>query len=137
MTDYLSNQASRFLHQYAASPTLSAHPFFLSLTYTAPHIPLQALRSDYDSEEVAALGGDKTAKVYAAMIRALDRGVGKVLQGLADTYQLDNTLVIFTRSDNGDAHYLGLSQVNAPYRGWEATFFEGGIHVPLFFLWPA
>ena len=61
-TNYLSNQASRFLHQYAASPTLSAHPFFLfSLTYTAPHIPLQALRSDYDSEEVAALGDeDKT-----------------------------------------------------------------------------
>ena len=45
---------------------------------------------------------DKTARVYAAMIRApLDRGVGKVLQGLADTNQVDNTLVIFTRSDNG------------------------------------
>jgi len=45
---------------------------------------LQALRSDYVSEEVTALGKDKTAKVYAATIRApLDRGVDKVLQGLA------------------------------------------------------
>ena len=106
------------------------------MTYTTPHTPLQALRSDYGSEEVAALGEDKTAKVYAAMIRALDRGVGKMLQGLADTNEADNTLVIIT-SDNDGAHYLGLSQVNAPYRGWKATFFEGGIHVPLFFLWPA
>jgi len=37
--------------------------------------PLHALRSDYDSEEVAAWSEDKTAKVYAAiiMIRTLDR----------------------------------------------------------------
>jgi len=70
---------------------------------------------------------DKTARVYAAMIRApLDRGVGKVLQGLADTNEADNTLVIFT-SDNG-----GEQEVNAPYRGWKATFFfEGGIRVPV------
>jgi arylsulfatase A-like enzyme len=48
----------------------------------------------------------------------------------------DNTLVIFT-SDNGGAHYIGVDGINAPYRGWKATFFEGGIHVPFFMRWPA
>jgi len=39
------------------------------LTYTAPHIPLQALRSDYDSEEVAALGDeDKTVCCFDSLL---------------------------------------------------------------------
>src|SRR3546814_14595926 len=47
----------------------------------------------------------------------------------------DNTLVIFT-SDNGGAWYNGIAGLNAPYRGWKATFFEGGIRPPLFMRWP-
>src|SRR5262249_12653920 len=42
---------------------------------------------------------------------------------------------IFT-SDNGGAHYIGLPEINRPYRGWKATFFEGGIHVPFLMQWP-
>jgi arylsulfatase A-like enzyme len=44
--------------------------------------------------------------------------------------------VLFT-SDNGGAHYIGLPEVNDPFRGWKITFFEGGIHVPFFARWPA
>ena len=44
--------------------------------------------------------------------------------------------MIFT-SDNGGAGYLGLPDVNHPYRGWKITFFEGGIHVPYMMKWPA
>jgi arylsulfatase A-like enzyme len=75
-------------------------------------------------------------RVYAAMIRALDRGVGKVLAALRERGLEDNTLVIFT-SDNGGADYIGLPDINKPYRGWKATFFEGGIHAPFFTKWPA
>jgi arylsulfatase A-like enzyme len=42
-----------------------------------------------------------------------------------------NTLVIFT-SDNDGADYVDLPDINKPFRGWKATFFEDGIHVPLF-----
>ena len=69
------------------------------------------------------------------MIRSLDRNIGRVLQALKDQGVDDNTLVIFT-SDNGGAHYIGLDGLNSPYRGWKATFFEGGIHVPFFMRWP-
>jgi arylsulfatase A-like enzyme len=133
LTDYLSNQAARFIEQYSHAPKLQKHPFFLALTYTAPHTPLQALKSDFESEEVAHIDS-RIGRIYASMIKALDRGVGTVLQSLKENNQLENTLIVFT-SDNGAAHILGLPQVNAPYRGWKATFFEGGIRVPLFMQW--
>ncbi|MDO9126673.1 MAG: sulfatase-like hydrolase/transferase, partial [Parvibaculum sp.] len=67
---------------------------------------------------------------------ALDRGVGKIKQALRDNGLEENTIVIFT-SDNGGAGYVGLPDLNKPYRGWKASFFEGGIHVPFFMKWPA
>ena len=70
------------------------------------------------------------------MIRSLDRGVGQVLQALKDNGLEDNTLVMFT-SDNGGAQYIGLPDVNKPFRGWKISLFEGGIHVPFFARWPA
>jgi len=49
-------------------------PFFVYLAFNAPHTPLQALRSDYD-----ALAGieNHTERVYGAMMRSLDRAVGR------------------------------------------------------------
>ena len=68
------------------------------------------------------------------MIRGLDRGIGQVLLALEEHDINDNTIVVFT-SDNGGAHYVGLSNLNQPYRGWKMTF-EGGIHTPFFIRWP-
>jgi arylsulfatase A-like enzyme len=127
MTDYLAREASTAI---AANKN---RPFFLYLAFNAPHTPLQALRSDYE-----ALSGisDHTLRVYAAMIRALDRGVGTVLEALRTNGLEENTLVLFT-SDNGGADYVGLPDLNKPYRGWKMTFFEGGVHTPFFAKWPA
>ncbi len=127
VTDYLTDEAEK------AIEANRKQPFFLYLAYTAPHTPLQATKEDY-----AALSHieDHTLRVYAAMVRNLDRNIGRVLQTLKDKGLDDNTLVIFT-SDNGGAHYVGLDGLNKPYRGWKATFFEGGIRVPMFMKWPA
>jgi arylsulfatase A-like enzyme len=70
------------------------------------------------------------------MVRALDRGVGKVMAALKAQGLDRNTLVIFT-NDNGGAWYAGLRDSNKPYRGWKGTFFEGGIRTPLFMRWPS
>jgi uncharacterized sulfatase len=70
------------------------------------------------------------------MTRALDRSVGRVMAALEEQGLADNTIVIFT-SDNGGAGYVGLADVNAPFRGWKITHFEGGIRVPLFIKWPS
>ncbi|CAM9136572.1 unnamed protein product, partial [Ectocarpus fasciculatus] len=69
------------------------------------------------------------------MIVALDRAVGKILQSVRDNGLEDNTMVIFT-SDNGAPNFINKTDINLPYRGWKASFFEGGIHVPMFVQWP-
>lgn len=127
VTDYLADEAARAI---AANRN---RPFFMYLAFNAPHTPLQALRSDYDALPQIE---DHTLRTYAAMIRALDRGVGTVLEALRANGLEENTLVIFT-SDNGGANYIGLPEINHPYRGWKMTFFEGGVHMPFFARWPA
>ena len=127
MTDYLGREAVR------AIEANKNRPFFMYLSFNAPHTPLQALKSDYDA--LASIK-DHRLRVYGAMIRALDRNVGLVLDALKTQGLEENTLVIFT-SDNGGANYIGLPDINKPFRGWKATFFEGGIHVPFFLKWPA
>jgi len=126
MTDYLSRQA------VAAIAANRNRPFFLYLAYSAPHTPFQAKQSDYDA--LAAITDHRT-RVYGAMIRALDRGVGQVMAALKAQGIDDRTMVIFT-NDNGGAWYAGLPDINKPYRGWKGTFFEGGIRVPFFIRWP-
>ena len=127
MTDYLSREAA------AAIAANRNRPFFLYLAYNAPHTPFQATRADYDA--LAAIKDPRT-RVYGAMVRALDRGVGRVMAALKDQGLDRNTVVIFT-NDNGGAWYAGLPDINRPYRGWKGTFFEGGIRVPFFIRWPA
>jgi arylsulfatase A-like enzyme len=126
MTDYLSTQAVR------AIEANKHRPFLMYLSYNAPHTPLHARKSDYDALPMI---NNHTERVYGAMISSLDRGIGRVMAALKTEGIDDNTLVIFS-SDNGGADYVGLPHLNAPYRGWKMTFFEGGTHVPFFMRWP-
>jgi arylsulfatase A-like enzyme len=127
LTDYYTEEAVKVIEAN------KDRPFFLYLAHWAPHTPLQATKEDYDALSHIELHRER---VYAAMIRALDRGVGQVLEALRENGLDENTLVFFT-SDNGGAGYIGLPEVNAPFRGWKITLFEGGIHVPFFVKWPA
>lgn len=126
LTDYYTDEAVKVIEAN------KNRPFFLYLAHWAPHTPLQASKEDYDALSHIELHRER---VYAAMIRALDRGVGRVLDALRENGLEDDTLVIFT-SDNGGAGYIGLPDVNDPYRGWKITLFEGGVHVPYFVKWP-
>lgn len=127
LTDYYTDEAVKVIEAN------KNRPFFLYLAHWAPHTPLQATKEDYDALSHIELHRER---VYAAMIRALDRGVGRVLDALRENGLEENTIVIFT-SDNGGAGYIGLPDVNDPFRGWKITLFEGGIHVPYFIKWPA
>ncbi|MEE4152869.1 MAG: sulfatase-like hydrolase/transferase [Erythrobacter sp.] len=108
-------------------------PFFLYLAHWGVHSPLQATRADY--EAVGDIAPHRL-RVYAAMVRALDRSVGRIMAKLEDEGLADNTLVVIS-SDNGAPGYVGIDGLNAPFRGGKGTFFEGGIRVPLFARWPA
>ena len=123
LTDYYTDEAIKVIEAN------KNRPFFLYLAHWGVHTPLQALKSDY--EELAYIE-DHTERVYAAMIKALDRSVGRIVESLKEHNLDDNTWIIFT-SDNGGAGYIGLRYINSPYRGWKLTLFEGGIKVPLIF----
>ncbi len=127
VTDYFAKEAM------TAIEANRNRPFFMYLAFNAPHTPLQATKEDYD--RLPQIKDHKT-RVYGAMIAQLDRRIGDVMVKLKELGIDDNTLVIFT-SDNGGAWYNGIEHLNAPYRGWKATFFEGGIRTPLFMRWPA
>lgn len=127
MTDYFADQA------IAAIEANKNRPFFLYLAFNAPHTPLQATKEDY--AKLPQIKDHKT-RVYGAMIAQLDRRIGDIMAKLKAAGIDDNTLVIFT-SDNGGAWYTGIADHNKPYRGWKATFFEGGIRTPFFMRWPA
>lgn len=126
MTDYLSREAVNVIEANRN------RPFFMYLAYNAPHTPLQSEKKDYDALSHIE---DHTERTYAGMIRGLDRGIGQVLAALEENGIDDNTIVIFT-SDNGGASYVGLPDLNKPYRGWKMTLFEGGIRTPYFVKWP-
>lgn len=126
VTDYFGDEAVKAIDANAG------RPFFMYLAFNAPHTPLQATKEDYEALKDIP---DHTTRVYGAMIRALDRNVGKVLAELDKQGLADNTIVIFT-SDNGGANYIGLRDINKPFRGWKATFFEGGVNVPFLMKWP-
>ena len=127
LTDYYTDEAVKVIEANRN------RPFFLYLSHWGIHNPLQALRSDYDA--VAHIE-DHTLRVYAGMILSMDRGVRRIEETLEAHGLAENTLVVFT-SDNGGAGYIGLPDVNAPYRGWKLTQFEGGLHVPFAARWPA
>jgi uncharacterized sulfatase len=131
LTDYWTDESLKVIEAN------KNRPFFLYLAHWGVHTPLQSTKADYDAVD-AALGETAThrLKVYGGMLRALDRSVGRVMDKLEEEGLADNTIIVFS-SDNGGAGYIGVDNINAPYRGWKLTMFEGGIRAPMFVKWPA
>lgn len=126
LTDYLTNEAVKVIEKN------KNRPFFLYLAYWAVHSPLQAKKEDY---EKLSFIENHDERVLASMVMTVDRGVGKVRDVLKKNNIDDNTIIIFT-SDNGAPGYIGLPDLNKPYRGWKLTHFEGGVHVPFIVSYP-
>ncbi len=126
MTDALSREGVRFVKEASEKDT----PFFLYLSYNAPHTPLQA--KDEDLAHYADIKDEKR-RTYAAMVHAVDRGVGDVVAALTQSGELNDTLIVFL-SDNGGKE--GAGSDNTPLKKGKGSVCEGGFRVPMFFHWP-
>ncbi len=67
---------------------------------------------------------EETALLYSAVLISLDDNVGKIMDYLKQTNQLDNTIVLYF-SDNGGTPDAGN---NYPFKGFKHSTDEGGIH---------
>jgi arylsulfatase A-like enzyme len=137
MTDLLTDRAVQYVRRRHAAP------FYLALHYTAPHWPwegpgdtaasrrYQTVADTVQDRFVNGYADGGSLQVFAAMMRRLDEGVGRLLGALEDAGQTRDTFVVFT-SDNGGERY----SYNWPASDGKVSLHEGGIRVPAIVRWP-
>jgi arylsulfatase A-like enzyme len=144
-TDIFADAAIDFITRKS-----KAHqPWFCYLPFNAPHFPTVGNKQPGQPNiwqapdwafEACGLAPDEPdpEKRYRAVVTALDKAIGRVLDALDAAHVADSTFV-FLMSDNG-AFRLGREGLdigsNAPLRNGGVTCWEGGLRVIAMARWP-
>ena len=119
-------------------------PFYLYLTFNAPHTPYQAPQEYIDRYKNIQ---EPTRRIYAGMVTCMDDEIGRVVAAIDKKGIRNNTLIIF-QSDNGgtkskmftgqmaDVSKIEIPCDNGPYRDGKGMLYEGGTLVCALANWP-
>ncbi len=124
LTDLIAQKSVDFIKQKHVKP------FYLNINFNAPHWPWQG-PGDAAYPDAMQFTDGGSPSTYAAMMKSLDDGIGRIMQAIDEAQLANQTLVIFT-NDNGGEKYSdngGLSKA-------KMTLWEGGIRVPAIVRWP-
>lgn len=124
LTDLFAQKAVAFIKQKHGKP------FFLTLTFNAPHWPWEGPTDKAYADSIDYRKGGSPA-IYAAIMKSLDDAVGSIMKTLDDEQLSNQTIVIFT-NDNGGERYSD----NGGLAKGKMSLWEGGIRVPAFVRWP-
>lgn len=124
LTTALGQEASAFINRN------SDHPWFLYLAFNAPHTPHQPTA---EREKRFAHISDSQRRRYLAQVSLMDDAIGSVTAALAESGQVQRTLVFFM-SDNGGPVKNGAN--NGLLKGQKGQVYEGGVRVPYIVSWP-
>jgi len=131
LTDVFTDEGIHFIKRN------HKNPFFLHLSYNAPHFPMQA--PDQKVQKYIDRGFNKGVALVYAMIECMDQGIERVLETIQQTGIKNNTIVIFT-SDNGPdfggVDEMSKKRFNCQFNGFKGNVYEGGIRLPLTMRWP-
>ncbi len=137
MTELITDKAVDYIRECADED----EPFFLYVGYNAPHYPMHAPQKYMD--RFAHLPWDR--QVMAAMMSAVDDGVGEIVTELERQELLENTFIYY-QADNGPSRETRnwLDGTLDPYYGGSAgqlkghkfSLYEGGIRIPALLSWP-
>ena len=126
LTDVLTDEASDFIKRNADEP------FFLMVTYNAPHTPLQAHKDDIEIFKKTGKCNSAVSTIHA-MIKRMDEGIGVIRDTVSKAGLEANTIILFT-SDNGPC-FRGEGEncqkrFNIGLSGMKGFTLDGGIRVP-------
>jgi arylsulfatase A-like enzyme len=133
LTDVWTDEAVAFIGRHRHEP------FFLHVTYNAPHTPLEApldeIRPFQDKGQFT-----QAVSILYGMIHRMDTGVARILEALQEYGLEGNTILCFT-SDNGPQFggqgERSTTRFNCQFHGAKGSTYEGGIRVPMLIRWPA
>lgn len=111
-------------------------PWFLWLSYNAPHSPFHLPPTNLHSRSLSGTAADISANprpYYLASIEALDTEFGRFWNTLSVAEQA-NTIVIYL-GDNGTPRQVKDNSV--AQNGNKSTLYQGGVNVPMFISGPA
>ena len=128
-TDLFSDWAAAYIKERAGQES----PFFLFLSYNAPHTPIQPPKQWVGKVKSREKGITEKRARLVALIEHMDAGIGRVIAALRESGEHDNTLVVFTSDNGGQAN---VAARNAPWRGEKQEMWEGGLRVPACVSWP-